>query len=244
LETVRRVAARELARHPDRKAAVKATKRRLHQVYGAFEEGIDYEAVLKGLQRAYQTGSQEVIKATCREALALHSSTRERLPDLEQFYSQILAATGRPQSILDLGCGLNPLALPWMNLAPGARVIALDIDAARVDLLNGYLLLAGFPPLARCQDILSQVPDEAADLALLLKMSPTLERQEPGSTVRLLRQLQTDWAVVSFATRSLGGQSKGMLKAYQQTFLTAIKAEPWAVTRLAFASELVFVVRR
>jgi 16S rRNA (guanine(1405)-N(7))-methyltransferase len=245
-DTVRRVAARELAAAPrsNTKAAVKATKRRLHQVYGAFEYEMDEDVVWRQLQAAYQGGEEDEIRSACSQIMGLHSSTRERLPLLDRFYPAIWAAAGRPATILDLGCGLNPLALPWMDLPAGARYVALDIDAVRIDFLNRFLALAGHPPLARCQDLLVEPPQDAADLALLLKMSPSLERQEPGATLRLLQQLRTPRAAVSFAVKSLGGREKGMLAHYRQQFLHLIEGQHWPVHEILFDTELVFIVRR
>lgn len=242
--TIRRIAARELANHGNPKAATKATKRRLHQVYGAFEEDLDYDAEYQRLAAAYATGSEGEIKAACRHVLGLHSSTRERLPILKGFYRTLFAVTGRPGSILDLGCGLNPLALPWMGLDAGSRYVALDIDADRVRFLNRYLSLAGSEPLARCQDVLSHPPDDGAKLALLLKMSPSLERQEPGATLRLLEQLNTPAIVVSFAVRSLGGRDRGMLDQYGRQFSEWVRHRGWPVEELVFETELAFVMER
>jgi 16S rRNA (guanine(1405)-N(7))-methyltransferase len=243
-DTIRRIAARELSAHGSAKAAVKATKRRLHQVYGAFEGDFDCEAAYRQLEVAYGEGSQAAIKAACQHMLALHSSTRERLPLLDRFYPAIFERTGQPATILDLGCGLNPLSLPWMGLAAGNRYVALDIDANRVHFLNRYLALAGFEPAARCQDILSQPPEDIADVALLLKMSPSLERQEPGATLRLMDRLRTPYVVVSFAVKSLGGREKGMAEQYQQQFTTWMDDRRWPVEQISFESELVFVVKR
>jgi 16S rRNA (guanine(1405)-N(7))-methyltransferase len=247
-DTIERVAARELANRGSVKEATKATKRRLHQVYGAFEEGLDYDAAYEKLEAAYRSGSDAEIEAACREVLAGHSSTRERLPILERFYGAIHEAAGGACSILDLGCGLNPLALPWMRLGPAPRYSALDIDAERVRFLNRYLLLAGLRPPAgietpaRCQDVLARPPREEADLALLLKMSPTLERQVEGSTLRLLQQINTPVAAVSFALKSLGGREKGMPDHYGRQFRHLVASQPWTVRELAFENELVFVV--
>jgi 16S rRNA (guanine(1405)-N(7))-methyltransferase len=242
--TVRRLAARELAHQGDVQAALKATKRRLHQVYAAFEVGIDFEAEYRRLEAAYQTGADDEIRATCQRLLGLHSSTRERLPILSRFYEGIFAITGQPASVLDLGCGLNPLALPWMGLSAGTPYVALDIDADRICFLNRYLALAGRAPSARCQDILSQPPGDAADLAFLLKMSPTLERQEPGSTQRLVEGLRVARVVVSFAVRSLGGQERGMRNHYQHRFQEMAATRGWLVRALPFATELAFVVEK
>ena len=243
-DTVRRIAERELAHRGSPKAATKATKRRLHQIYGGFESPFDYDLAYQQLAAAYRAGSEAAIKAASRNLLGQHSSTHERLPILDQFYAEILAITGRPASILDLGCGLNPLALPWMDLDGNARYIALDIDADRIHFLNRFLTLAGLAPLARCQDILSQPPRDEADLALLLKMSPSLERQEPGSTLWLLEQLNAPFLVVSFAVKSLGGRDKGMPDQYERQFFQLVESRDWLVEKLVFETELVFVVER
>jgi 16S rRNA (guanine(1405)-N(7))-methyltransferase len=245
-DTVRRVAARELAAAPrsNARAAVKATKRRLHQVYGAFEHDLDGEAAWLELQAAYESGQEAEIRSLCGRLMALHASTRERLAILDRFYEALWAVAGRPTSILDLGCGLNPLALPWMDLPAGARYLAIDIDAARIRFLNRYLELAGLPPLARCQDILVQCPPDRADLALLLKMSPTLERQEPGATLRLLQQIDAPRIAVSFAVKSLGGREKGMLGQYRDQFRRTVEGQQWAIHEILFDTELVFVVKR
>ncbi len=244
-DTIRRVAEHQLAVEPSGslKAAVKATQRRLHQAYGAFEQAFDGESAYHRLEAAYFSGSAAEVEATCRQMMALHQSTRERLPVIDRFYREIWAVTGTPSTILDLGCGLNPLALPWMGLAPGARIIALDIDRERVEWLNRYLALAGVEPLARCQDVLAHPPADAADVALLLKMSPTLERQEPGSTGRLIEGLRAPWVVVSFAVKSLGGREKGMAGNYQAQFKELAAGRGWAAVELRFDSELVFIVR-
>jgi 16S rRNA (guanine(1405)-N(7))-methyltransferase len=240
-DTLYRIAEREVGNHPSIKAATKATKRRLHQVYGAFEQDWDYDTAYRQLADAYRQGTDSGIEAACRQVMEQHSSTRERLPILDEFYAAIFEITGRPASILDAGCGLNPLALPWMDLPEGARYVALDIDAARVDFLNRYLALAGCEPLARCQDILSQPPADRADVALLLKMSPTLERQGSGATLRLIEQLDADHVVVSYAVKSLGGREKGMLETYERQFRENVSDRDWAIEKLVFDSELVLV---
>jgi 16S rRNA (guanine(1405)-N(7))-methyltransferase len=240
-DTVYRIAERELANYQNLKAATKATKRRLHQVYGAFEQDWDYDTAYQQLEGAYRQGTAPGIEAACRRVMELHSSTRERLPILDQFYPTIFRITGRPSSILDVGCGLNPLALPWMDLPAGARYTALDIDADRVQFLNRYLSLAGAEPLARCQDVLSHPPTDRADVALLLKMSPTLERQETGATLRLIEQLDAHHIVVSYAVKSLGGREKGMLKSYEQHFRQVLGDRDWSIEKLVFDTELVLV---
>ena len=242
-DTVSRIGIRELEAHSGNvKAASQATKKRLHQIYGAFERKTDYELACGWLRPAFQSRSADEIEAVCRRILGWHNSTRERLPFLHRFYSPIFERTGRPQSILDLGCGLHPVALPWMGVGPDCRYIALDIDHARTRFLNDFLSLAGLAPLARCQDVIAGPPDDVADLAFLLKTSPPLERQDPGATVRLLDRIGVRFAVVSYSTKSLGGREKGMRAHYDRQFTDWLADRPWCLSELQFENELVYVV--
>jgi 16S rRNA (guanine(1405)-N(7))-methyltransferase len=243
-DAICRIARRELASHGRPKIAIKQTRRKLHQVYGAFEGDFDYEAAYRRLAAAYEARSETEIRTVCRDILAQHSSTRERLPILDEFYPAIWAVTGRPSVLLDLGCGLNPLTMPWMGLPPGARYHAFDIDADRVEFLNRYLALAGLEPLAHWQDILCQPPDIPADVALLLKTGPCLDRQEPDGARRVLESLNARFVVVSFAVKSLAGREKGMRTNYEKQFQALAEDHGWPVTRLPFATEMVFVVRK
>lgn len=243
-DTVRQIARRELAKRSNVKAALKETKSRLHQIDRAFEGGMEYDVAYRRLEAAFGTGSESVVKAACRKVLRRHSSTRERLPILDRFYAEIWGFTGVPRSLLDLGCGLNPLTMPWMCLPPGAQYFAFDIDATRVAFLNRFFALAGSPPLASWQDIACYPPQVEADVALLLKTSPALERQEKGSTLRLLQALRSTCVVVSFSIKSLGGKEKGMAVHYEREFLATVGSQPWQVNKLRFKTELAFVVRK
>lgn len=243
-DTIRRIAARELAAHPRAplKELAKATRRGLHQVTSAFERQPDYEPAFQRLAAAFAGGSPSDIRAACRHALALHASTRERLPILDEFYARLWQRTGVPASILDLGCGLNPLSLPWMDLPPGARYEAFDVDGAGIEFVNRFLHLAGREPPARWQDILARPPTFPADVALLLKSGPSLEHQEKAAMLRLIRTLPARVVVVSFAVASLGGRDRGMVSHYRRRFLSLAAEQGWTVDELSFATEMVFIV--
>jgi len=290
-DTVRRIGERELAKGRGLKAAVKATKSRLHQIFGAFDRAPDYDRLLAELGAGRSAampplgevllprasapaggyargtlprvkkpaggagaspvtgalrsaGFEDAFRAACRSALACHASTRERLPILDRFYAEIFAITGRPGRVLDLACGLHPLGLPWMGLAPDATYTAYDIDARSIAFLNRFFAGAAINSRAILQDILCQPPDEPADVAFLLKTLPCLERQERGASGRLLGTLRARHVVVSFPVASLGGRGKGMRENYERDFTQMAKGAPWQIERLEFPTELVFVVKK
>ncbi|MGZ8563000.1 MAG: 16S rRNA methyltransferase [Candidatus Limnocylindria bacterium] len=232
---VARLAAEELPRARNVDDAVKRVKRRLHQAVGAFRgarapSGVPWPADPTKLQEA------------CLSAMRAHASTRERAPYLDAFYAPIWDVTGTPGSLLDLGCGLNPLTLPWMGIGH-ATYLAIDVDAGTLQVARGFLEFVGQPHAAEVRDLVADVPPETADTALLLKLVTTLDRQDPDAATRLLRGLRVDHAVVSFAARSLGG--RGNHERTYRARLERLVEESGRVRSVGEASvpgELVFIL--
>ncbi len=244
-DLVRAVGARELARRRSLKEAIKATMSRLHQVAGAYlVQRIDYAACLAGMRSAAVAGDREMLRQLCARAMARHASSRERLPILAEFYAATLGALPPIRSLVDLACGLNPLALPWMPLAEGATYYACDIYGDMIGFLGEFFRLAGVQGIAQVCDVTSHRLAQHADVALLLKTLPCLEQLDPAASARLLDTIDADHLLVSFPVRSLCGASKGMPAHYEAHFLELIAGRGWAVRRFVFASELAFLVSR
>jgi 16S rRNA (guanine(1405)-N(7))-methyltransferase len=222
-------------------AAAKRSKRELHEIYGAYVgPPPPYARLERELRAAVATGDPE---PPLRNALAQHASSAERLPLLETFYERIFGVTGRPTSIADVAAGMSPLALPWLKLEPGTSYTALDIDAELVAFADRALDLLGLPHEVRVLDVLCDEPP-AADLALLLKTVPCLEKQERGAGFDLVGRLDARAVVASFATASLGGRPKGMARTHAEAFEREGRTRGWRWERIDFPGELVYVVWR
>jgi 16S rRNA (guanine(1405)-N(7))-methyltransferase len=242
---IRRIGQRELAIRRTEKEAVKATRNKLHQIAGAYFDGkVDYDGWRQALIAAAESEDEAAFRAECHRLMSRHASTRERLPILDQFYTVTLAEVGPVNSILDLACGFNPLSLLWMPLAPGATYYACDIYQDLVDFLGVFFALAGVRGDSFVCDLLSAVPNQAVDLALLLKVLPPLEQVDPSASLNLLRSIKANYLLVTFPAQSLGGRSKGMVQTYEARFRALIAAEPWTVERFEFATELAFLIRK
>lgn len=240
---VRALGARELAARRSLRDAVKETKARLHQVAGAFlDRAPRYEAWLDLLRGA--AGDAAALREACLAIMAGHASTRERLPQLETFYRAIFAALPPVGSLVDAACGLNPLAAPWMALAPGARYLACDLYADMCAFVGAALPLLGLTGEAQVCDLAAGAPPWPADAALVLKTLPVLEHARRGAGAELLRGLAARHLVVSFPTRSLGGRNVGMAATYGGQMQALAAAEGWSYTTLEFANELVFIVAK
>lgn len=246
-ELIRAIGADELAKRKRLKEAIKATKNKLHQVGGAYQppDGPGYsQRSLDALQQAVAAGDQQQLRATCAEIMALHASTRERLPIIEQFYATVLAELPPVRSVIDLACGLNPCALPWMGLPADVRYTAYDIYQDMIDFINACFAILGVQGQAAVRDVIQQPPTERADLALVLKTLPCLEQIDRDASQRLLDALDVDHLLVSFPAQSLGGREKGMAAHYEARLRALTAERPWRVTRFAFASELAFLISK
>jgi 16S rRNA (guanine(1405)-N(7))-methyltransferase len=239
---VEAVAVAELAKGRNFKESVKATRNKLHQVAGAYlPDRPDYAAWFKQISRATNDVERQ---AAYRQVMGNHASTRERLAFLDSFYSTILGDLPPIHSILDLACGLNPLAASWMPLAADARYFACDIYQDQIDFLNRVFELSGQQGQASIGNLLQAVPGHTADVALLLKTIPCLEQLDKGIGLRLLAQINAPVIVISFPARSLGGRGRGMVQNYAAHFAELVEGQPWKITRFDFPTEMVFRVMR
>jgi len=231
----------EMPRARNAADAVKRVKRRLHQAVGAFRGAARPDALAAAWSGDLTAPD---FRAACADALRTHASTRERADHLEAFYAGIWAVTGVPGRILDVGCGLNPLSLPWMGVPRDATYRASDVDRRPLAAVSSFLALVDQPHEVEVRDLVESPPVAEADVALLLKIVTTLDRQDLVAATNLLRALRVRHAVVSFPTRSLGGRGTRMERTYRDRLerLTNDAGRVSAVAEASVPSELVFVL--
>ncbi len=242
---VRRVGAHELAKGRGWKEAVKAARGKLHQVAAAYQEGgMRYAAWLDELERLPGDLQHPDARDFCRRVMAQHASTRERLPLLETFFAETLAGEAPVQSLLDVACGLNPLALAWMPAAADVTYTACDIYEDMVDFLNRFFAHFGVRGAAHVCDLTTAVPSASAQVALALKTIPCLEQVDKSVGARLLDGLNAGTLLVSFPARSLGGRGKGMPQFYEAHLAELLEGRAWPLQRFAYETEIAFVLRK
>ncbi len=240
------IGASELAKRRNLKEAIKFTKSKLHQVGGAYlNSKINYAAWLDELKKAAPSSKNKAgwLKA-CARILSHHSSTKERLPILDQFYSAILADLPQIQTVLDLACGLNPLSIPWMPLAANVEYYAYDIYQDMIDFLNEFMTLSNITGQAELCDVIQSCPPRQADLAFILKAIPCLEQVDKSAGRRLLDTIKADHILLSFPVHSLTGKNKGMAANYEAKFRELVGRNDWEIKRFEFATELAFLVTK
>ncbi len=232
-----RVAAEALAVEGRRDPAVKRAKRELHRVFGAYQGGkARYDRWLAELDAADDP------RVVIRRLLGQHASTREREPHVQGFYRAILEATGPVRTVLDLGCGLNPLCRAWVERAE-LTWLATDVDAAQMAFVGEVLERLDTPHRAFTSDLVGLPELPEADLALMLKLVPCLGARPWQTAANLIESLRAEHIVVTFPTASLGGRSKGMGANYEARFRALGRERRWEITGLSVPGELGFLVR-
>lgn len=184
-----------------------------------------------------------MVKFICAQILAAHASTRERMPILEEFYRRLFARIGRPRSIIDVACGLNPFAFPWMKLPASTIYHAYDLHHPRVDLINHFFKLQGLQPLAVARDVLVHPPQEEADAAFLFKEAHRIEQRQRGANVPLWQALKVRYLVVSLPAESLSGKHN-LMERQRALVQSVVSGQPWTVDEMIFENEMVFVIEK
>lgn len=245
-ELVRALSAAALAQNASFKQAEQAVRARLHQVGAAYLDHVPpYAAWREELRGLPGDLSAPECRQFCRKALACHASTRERLPILDAFYPALFAKLPPLRAVLDLACGLNPLTVAWMGLAPGCTYTGWDIYADMAAFASDFLRHGGVPGAVEVHDLVStREALPAADLVLGLKMLPCLEQVDRHIGPRLLDAISAPYALFSFPVHSLGGRSKGMAATYSQRFEQLAASRGWHFQRFDFATELAYLLSR
>ena len=242
---VKALAAEELAKGRKVKDAIKEVSSRLHQAGAAYFSAAPVYSIWKAeLTKLPPDMNNPRVKEFCQRIMQSHASTRERLPILEDFFKITLASIAPVESVLDLACGLNPLAIPWMPLAKNVRYFGCDIFSDMTDFLNQFTGHLGVEGSFESCDLNRFNFTQHARIAFLLKTLPCLEQLDKGISPKLLDAVPADYLLISYPIRSLGGRTKGMGKTYETQFEKLMANRDWQVERFEFKTELAFLVKK
>jgi len=244
-DLVRRIGAREWAPRAELKQAIKATKNKLHQVGAAYFPGAAAYARWEAeLSQTLQSADPGSLRRVCAGIMGQHASTRERLPLLDTLFAIVLRDIAPLRSVLDVACGFNPLAIPWMPLAEGATYYAWDIYSDLMRFLQSFMDRIGVRGVAEARDVLAVESTPPVQVAYLLKAIPCLEQIEKEAGLRLLDAIQAEHLLVSFPVYSLGGRDKRMMVTYDGHFRELVSGKGWTVQRFVYDTELLFLVSK
>jgi 16S rRNA (guanine(1405)-N(7))-methyltransferase len=161
---------------------------------------------------------------------------------LDDFYRTVFAHLPPIQRVIDIACGLNPLAHPWMLLPPDAEYLAYDIYGDMIAFLNEFMQLASIKGKAEVRDVIGRPPTEPADLIFILKTLPCLEQIDKTAATTLLDKINGRYLLITYPAQSLGGRRKGMIANYTAHFHNLATDRNWQFQQFEFETELAFLV--
>jgi 16S rRNA (guanine(1405)-N(7))-methyltransferase len=229
-------------RSKEHEHVLKIIRADLRKIYGVFilQDYKKRESLLLELK------SDQSLEAHNR-ILELHRSSKERLPIYSQVYKKIFEHTGMPKKIIDLACGLNPISYPYiLELGCKPEYLACDLSENDLGFIQKYF---NQMQIKGCTERIDLVKDDlsglskGADIAFLFKTLDSLEAVEWNSSERLLKQLNSRFIVVSFATKSIGGK-KEIRKEKRGWFERLVKRNGWEYSDFELPGEFFYVVRK
>ncbi|MDP3990569.1 MAG: hypothetical protein Q8Q01_05190 [archaeon] len=218
----------------DYRIIIKDIRTILRRVYGLFRDENKKER------------EQLLSEGRIKEILTTHSSTKERLLIYEDLYQKIFTITGKPKTILDLGCGLNPFSYLFMKLKE-LEYHAYDISSEEIEFIQKYFKIlekknSSFKGRAEVKDIVNDILPKV-DVCFLLKMTDVLDRGKGHKiTENLLEKIPAKYMIMSFATRTMSGKKMTAPRRNWVEWLCERKGYVHQI--IEFTNEIFYVIKK
>jgi 16S rRNA (guanine(1405)-N(7))-methyltransferase len=180
---------------------VKHVRSRCHDIYEIFQTR-DIEKRDEILNSVKKITKENVVPI-----LETHISTKERLPYYENLYKDIFNKTGIPKIILDIGCGLNPISIPYMDVDfSKIKYFASEFSKEDTNFIENFFLKfkingeAFSCNIVKEYELLSKYP---CDVCFAFKLFDVLESQEEHISYKIISSLKCNYLVASFSMKNI-----------------------------------------
>jgi len=171
-----------------------------------------------------------------KEILKEHTSTKERLKDYPLVKKIINKIS--PKIILDLGCGINPLAIA----SKGIEYHAYDVNAEDLKIINKFFKSKNMQGYTYHKDITKEESFPKADLCIIFKVLDILGKDKVKISKKLLTEIDSRFFLISFATKTLSG--KPMSVVYRRWFEKILKNLNYSYEVKRTSQELFYLVEK
>jgi len=178
---------KQLARNAVFRNFVKKCKKELYYQLRKYKS--DDASLQSSLDAARKDPSDENLEQVLSEVAQFHVSSQERFEENEIFYDKLNDLFANAETIIDAGCGVQPLFFPFGRFSNVKRYAAIDKDKASIALMQEIKSI--FPQryqwlypdvwnIGEGWDNLCTEHDvEEFDLALMLKVVAVVQRTNP-----------------------------------------------------------------
>jgi hypothetical protein len=176
-------------------------------------------------------------KNSKKELLETHLSTSER----KDYYIKLkkIIYSFKPKSILDIGCGLNPIAIAKKNIFYNA----CDINEFDLNTIRNYFSKNKIKSNIFIYDVLkfnNDLPE--ADICLIFKVLDFLDKYPHDLTKRILKFVKCKTFIISFATRKISG--KRMNRPERKWFEEILELQNLEYKRIEIDNEIFYIIKK
>ena len=224
-----------LSRSEKYKKIIKIIRAELRKVYGVYTtketklrneclKNKDYDTILKS-----------------------HLSTKERLGIYLTLYKKIWNITGKPKSILDLACGMNPFSFKYMELKK-VKYFAIELSNEDCEFINQFFKQENINGKAKAMDLLKIKEKNIFekfpqfDVAFLFKFLDTTIIKSQKIAELFIKSIPAKWIIVSFSTKTIG--QRKMKKTERNWILKMCEKLGYEVKVLKFENEIFYVIKK
>ena len=170
---------------------IKEIREKVRRIYGVY------------ITKKYNKKEEYLAEKNIELLLKSHLSTKERFSDYKEIYGKIKELTEEPKTILDLGCGLNPLSQKYIG--EYLEYNASDISEKDIKFLKQAYAKFGFKGNLFRADLseekeLIKLNKYKTDWCLILKALDPIEESNQNISYKLVPAIKSRWIIVSFPT--------------------------------------------
>lgn len=227
---------KETPKYKKSKDIEQSVRKKLHTWVSMFF--LDYQKLQKEIE------SSDNIDELLPLLLQNHVSTKERLDFISQMIKDIDMTIPGIKSILDLGCGLNPIAYFLYSGNKNVKYTAVDVEKSAMELLNLCFSKMNANAQAFADDV-KKVQITNVDAVFMFKLLPLLEQQEKGASEKLINKINSKYYCISFPTKSMSGKNVGMYNKYKSDIdLLASKCNLKTIFEKEYKNEILFILQK
>ncbi len=194
--------------------------------------------LIKIIRSELRTSAGQYVEKTRspKDALHYHRSTSERLNEYGYIKSKIEKLGA--QSILDLGCGLNPIAIA----KKGIKYYAYDIKSEYLEIIKSYFVENEVDGEVYHEDITQINNFPKANICLMLKLLDILGKNKKEISRKLINNIDSEYFIISFATKTLSG--KEMNRPYRRWFENLLKELKLEYEIHRTSNEMFYIIKK
>ena len=232
----------EVQKSKEFKKLIKEVRARLRDLFSVF-----YESNFENSGNLIKKLTSENMDEISFEILKLHRSSNERLRYYEEIYDNIAKLTKlKPKLILDLACGYNPFSYSFIieSFDCSPEYVCCDLSDKDITLFNIFFKKVGinarafYCDLTANREILTNIN---ADICFLFKALDSLETVSKYISETILQEINTKYFVVSFPTKSIGG-NKQINPSKRTWFYKLLEKLEYSYEEFSIHNELFLVI--